>query len=350
MRTAFLLLSFLFFAAYLDAQTCAPDTVVACDDGNPCTVNDSCRNGICSGTPQVCTDNDNNVCTSVICNPLTGTCITIFNNANCDDGNPCTINDRCVNGICAGTPKNCNDNNPCTTDFCDGVTGNCMHVFNTATCNDGNACTVGDVCSGGVCVSGTPRVCDDGNPCTIDACNPFGGCVFVMNNGAPCTDNNPCTNNDQCVNGNCVGTVSSGTVLSVTSKLDDGGPGTFRSIVANACENDIITFAVDTVTLASPVEITRNLTITGNGAASTVLDGNNVTRLLTIPATVNLGISNISLINGYGATDGGAFYNLGALFVKDVVLKHNFEGTLLKAYSGSGNITVLSSTSLQILQ
>jgi DNA-binding beta-propeller fold protein YncE len=43
-------------------------------------------------------------------------------------------------------------------------------------CEDGNACTTGDVCGGGVC-GGVALRCDDGNVCTDDTCDPAAGCV-----------------------------------------------------------------------------------------------------------------------------------------------------------------------------
>ncbi len=45
-------------------------------------------------------------------------------------------------------------------------------------CEDGNACTIEDVCSGGVCV-GAPLSCDDGNLCSDDTCDPLRGCVHT---------------------------------------------------------------------------------------------------------------------------------------------------------------------------
>lgn len=50
---------------------------------------------------------------------------------------------------------NCTDNSPCTDDSCNMATGGCAHANNTAPCDDGNACTVNDVCGTGVC-NGTP--------------------------------------------------------------------------------------------------------------------------------------------------------------------------------------------------
>ena len=51
---------------------------------------------------------------------------------NCDDANPCTTNDACAGGVCAGAI-----------------------APNGTSCSDGNACTQSDACSSGVC-SGTP--------------------------------------------------------------------------------------------------------------------------------------------------------------------------------------------------
>lgn len=47
----------------------------------------------------------------------------------------------------------CDDGNPCTTDSCSAVQG-CQHFHNTNPCEDGLACTTGDMCGGGVCVGG----------------------------------------------------------------------------------------------------------------------------------------------------------------------------------------------------
>jgi DNA-binding beta-propeller fold protein YncE len=47
-------------------------------------------------------------------------------------------------------------------------------------CDDGNACTTGAKCTGGICAGGSPRNCDDGNPCSVDTCNPYVGCVHAI--------------------------------------------------------------------------------------------------------------------------------------------------------------------------
>ena len=68
----------------------------------------------------------------------------------------------------------CDDHNPCTTDSC--VNGSCTNVSNTTQCNDGNACTENDTCSGGQCV-GQVLECNDHDTTTIDSCNPATGCA-----------------------------------------------------------------------------------------------------------------------------------------------------------------------------
>jgi hypothetical protein len=70
----------------------------------------------------------------------------------------------------------CDDKNPCTDDSCDPTSGLCKFNNNTAACDDGNACTVGEVCSAGTCSSGTGLKCDDQDSCTTDSCDNTGTC------------------------------------------------------------------------------------------------------------------------------------------------------------------------------
>ncbi len=173
-----------------------------CDDHNACTTGDTCAGGQCVGTRRSC--DDNNVCTDDSCNPATG-CVHASNTAPCDDGNACTTVDVCTGGTCVGSAApSCDDGNVCTDDSCNPATG-CVHTPNTAPCSDFDACTTGDACSGGRCVGGAPRGCDDGNPCTDDSCNPLTGCVHTPNT-APCDDLDACTTGDTCAGGRCVGT------------------------------------------------------------------------------------------------------------------------------------------------
>ncbi len=172
-----------------------------CDDGNPCTAGDLCINGVCiSGDLLDC--DDGNHCTDDLCDEA-GQCQHIVNDSECDDGNSCTKGDHCVEGACTyGALLDCDDDNVCTTDACDPLQG-CLHLLNDAPCSDDNLCTTGDYCSLGECVAAGTLVCADGNPCTDDTCNPDSGCAFEVNSVA-CDDGSVCTVNDICEDGWCV--------------------------------------------------------------------------------------------------------------------------------------------------
>jgi hypothetical protein len=174
---------------------------VTCNDSNACTV-DSCDPAVgCVATPISC--DDFNPCTDDSCDPAVG-CAHTNNTAACDDGNSCTIGDTCNAGACLpGGTTGCDDGNPCTDDSCD-PSGGCVHTNRTGSCEDGNACTIGDTCSDGVCVGGAALHCNDGNSCTDDSCNAASGCVYV-NNRASCNDGDACTQTDTCEAGSCVG-------------------------------------------------------------------------------------------------------------------------------------------------
>ena len=154
-----------------------------CDDSEPCTV-DSCdaKTAECHHKPA---------------KP----------GAACDDGTACTSGDACDAGgtICRGTPKSCVDGILCTHDACDGVDGSCLHFTITGPCDDGNACTLNENCSTGVCTATKHTKCDDGSPCTQDACDPkTGKCVTTPEkNGTACADGSACHETDTCINGVC---------------------------------------------------------------------------------------------------------------------------------------------------
>jgi len=113
-------------------------------------------------------------------------------------------NDVCNGGACTGPVLRCNDGNLCTDDACDVDSAQCTTTPNSASCDDGNACTLADRCASGTCVGGGARSCDDGNVCTHDTCNAASGCRFT-NNVDPCNDLNPGTWGDRCSAGICAG-------------------------------------------------------------------------------------------------------------------------------------------------
>lgn len=211
--------------------------------GDNCRSSAECCSGFCDTTghcaacppgTELCRGNCIPACSQCQeCNQLTGTCAPKSNGTPCDDGNPCTVDDTCQNGVCAGTAKNCDDENPCTTDTCNPSTGACQNTpiqgcircgrpgdqpcpkpmdqckqatcvngvcvveNRTGTCNDGNPCTLNDTCQNGACV-GTPRMCTLPQVCCTTGTNA-GKCLLPT--GAPCSAKG------QCCSGNCSGGV-----------------------------------------------------------------------------------------------------------------------------------------------
>lgn len=206
------------------------DEGTPCDDGEVCTVGDFCQAGACqSGSADSC--DDENACTFDSCELGVG-CIHDPLDGFCDDGDLCTVKDTCLDGVCTGTePLDCGDGDPCTQDSCEPGSG-CVHQAFEGPCDDEDLCTDGDVCAGGEC-HGTPVTCFDGKDCTDDVCDPLVGCAYIpqdgacddgdactqdlcdvdlgcvsqaVQDGALCDDSNACTESDVCFSGDCVGT------------------------------------------------------------------------------------------------------------------------------------------------
>jgi predicted outer membrane repeat protein len=104
-------------------EACTPTGCAAgappCTDPSLCDENaDLCL----SSPPQCLTDSecgDANLCTDEACTD--GACLRKNNTAPCDDGNPCTGDDACVSGACAGTPiAGCGASPPTPTVVTDG--------------------------------------------------------------------------------------------------------------------------------------------------------------------------------------------------------------------------------------
>ncbi|GEM_PF-2820035 len=179
-----------------DAVGCShPATATTCDDGNPCSVNDTCANKTCkAGGPKDC--DEGNPCKAYSCKHNVG-CEQVNKDASCSDGDACTVADKCSKGICGGDPKTCDDGKTCTEDSCHFQSG-CMFLPNAVSCTDNDACTVGDVCAEGACTAGKGKLkCDDGNVCTDDSCLKTKGCIKAANTAA-CDDANVCTLKDTC--------------------------------------------------------------------------------------------------------------------------------------------------------
>lgn len=184
----------------------APDNT-SCADANTCDGAETCQMGKCTPPANFNCPSDGNVCHAPTCDAQMNCSQKLLTGTGCPDGDKCNGDETCNNGVCAaGTKPNCDDKNPCTIDDCDPKTG-CTHKPTEAgsDCDDGDLCNgVGACDGGGKCVVKPSPVCNDGNPCTDDVCVPAKGCTTV-NNSLGCNDGDPCTTVDKCSGGSCVG-------------------------------------------------------------------------------------------------------------------------------------------------
>ena len=237
---------------------CAHDNnVEPCDDGLACTIDDACFQGTCAGYSKECDDalfcnglescddltgacldgwappiddavactidqcdddldevvhlpvdadcDDGDICTDDICSPAAG-CVQEFNVNPCTDGDPCTVMDQCLDGLCAGTPKDCDDTLYCNgEESCDPLTGVCLSGSPPDT-DDDIDCTEDSCDEESDLLVNEPDdgACDDSNPCTDDACVAGAGCQNIPNTAA-CDDLDHCTLADTCLEGVCGG-------------------------------------------------------------------------------------------------------------------------------------------------
>jgi hypothetical protein len=193
-----------------------------CTDAGPCTETPACTQGECVGTPKVCSDA--NPCTSDTCVPALNDCVFEAQEGECDDAEPCTLGDKCLNGGCVGGSKDlCIDGDACTSDDCTQGVG-CE--WNGLNCDDGKKCT-SDSCAADTGCINTPKVCpDDDVVCVMEMCSEVDGlCQDSVKEGVECDDGDACTTNDACLDNNCQGDFS----------CDDGNPCTVDSCLDGGC-------------------------------------------------------------------------------------------------------------------
>jgi len=179
-----------------------------CDDKNACTRLDECIDGVCVGLDPVICPGEDQCVNEGKCNRRTGEYSKPLKDRGtpCDDGNACTKDDKCDRkGVCIGTEYSCDDRQ-CHTVACGGEDG-CIYTPSDegAQCDDGDPCTVDDKCNDGECV-GVPMSCES-SECADGVCKD-GECLLdYFEPGTACDDGNPCTVDDRCNSeGVCVGT------------------------------------------------------------------------------------------------------------------------------------------------
>jgi len=130
---------------------------------------------------------------------IAGTCGVQNVPGPCDDGDPCTVKDRCQGGSCEPTSFVCA----------------CQATADCASLEDGNACNGTLFCDKAkapyVCrvKPSTVVTCSSAKDtaCSANTCDPqTGKCVAQPTpNGTPCVDSDPCTVDSSCQAGECKG-------------------------------------------------------------------------------------------------------------------------------------------------
>ena len=132
-----------------------------CDtDSNRCTLEVCGEDGVCTNTGESVSCNDKateDPCQTWACDKKDGICdpIGFAGEVSCNDGNGCTMNDTCIQDefsfiACKGTPVVVDDGNPCTDDSC--VAGEILHTpVNGLPCDTGDECTPSGLCQDSAC-------------------------------------------------------------------------------------------------------------------------------------------------------------------------------------------------------
>lgn len=222
---------------------------LACDDGNACTVADTCG-ATCAGTAVVCNTPPG------VCFGAGGSCVggdggcaypQLAAGTSCDAGMVCSNSGNCV---------------PQDTEFdcTDGVTNDsdalvdCADPDCLANLCDAGLCTTGETCQGnGSCGAGVPVGCAaPANEC-LDAgvCNDSSGlCSYAPTPaGGACNDNNACVVNEQCNGaGACVGapmTCNTPGACEQTTGACDAGVCLYPAAVGQACDDGMMCTQID---------------------------------------------------------------------------------------------------------
>jgi hypothetical protein len=124
------------------------------------------------------------------------------NGASCNDGNDCTVNDVCNAGICVSTPKDCNDGNPCTSESCNFGTCSNTAVAVGTSCGDGCVCSAGGIAKETDCAISSGDEDGDGDANCADTTDcPAGTACDVSNPAKKCTGGSCAVPSEDCTNG-----------------------------------------------------------------------------------------------------------------------------------------------------
>jgi hypothetical protein len=111
--------------------------------------------------------------------------------------------------------------------------------------------------------------------------------------------------------------------------LQDGVAGSLRDAIASTPAGGTVTFQaglIGTITLGSVLSISKNLTISGPGADTITVSGNNATEVLNVAAGSTVAISGLTVASGQAVNGGGILNNGTLTLTADAVSQNTATG------------------------
>ncbi|HZV70711.1 MAG TPA: IPT/TIG domain-containing protein [Saprospiraceae bacterium] len=130
----------------------------------------------------------------------------------------------------------------------------------------------------------------------------------------------------------------------VVTSTGNSGPGTLRTIIADCCSGNTITFAPSlinqTITLTGGnIEINKHLNIYGPGMDQLNISGNGTSHIFTVLSSKDFFLKDLSLIEGDAAiSSGNCIQNSGNLTLQNVRLARQLSAASPITLYNSGNV------------
>ncbi len=201
--------------------------------------------------------------------------ITVATNS-CDDGNPCTINDACVNGTCQGTPIQITFSQSPAGALCVGDSATITVTVSPAAAQglvsfDSSSPGVATVSGGGSTLTVTGVAAGTaGIQAKVGGVACASTSVTIMD--CPCDDGDPCTVDDKFQNGVCQGTPVQ-ISFSPLNGICVGSSSSMSVSITPASAQGQVTFESANTSVATVAGTPPTLTVTGVGQGSTTIYG-----------------------------------------------------------------------------
>jgi hypothetical protein len=220
-----------------EADACAKEAMAdgtACEDGQYCTVEDTCQSGACTGGQTRDCSESAEECVEGLCNEDADACEgrPMQDGEPCDDGQYCTVDETCLSGV-PGEPGTCQGgqqrdcSQSCVDGSCNETQDRCVGTNLDAgtPCDDGRYCTENDACDGeGNCLGADRDCSDEGDACNDGVCDEDADACAKqpLADGTACQDGQYCTVDDTCQSGSCTAGPSRDCSWAATNQCEEG--------------------------------------------------------------------------------------------------------------------------------